>query len=103
MEVVGQLGGRPIRQVRLRSPSGAEALVMEWGAVVRDLLVPAPAGGLQRVVLGLTSLDDYTAHSPHFGAIAGRYANRIAQGRFTLGGRSEPAVAVKVSIGLASG
>lgn len=61
---------------------------MEWGAVLRDLTVPRPDGGLQRVVLGLPELADYPSHSPHMGAIAGRYANRIGQGRFTLDGRS---------------
>src|SRR3712207_8922981 len=48
-------------------------------------MVPA-APGPQRVVLGRDSGEDYTAYSPHFGAIAGRFANRIAQGRFTIDG-----------------
>ena len=57
-----------------------------WGAVLRDLVVPKPGGGEQRVVLGLETLEDYRAHSPHFGAIAGRFANRIRDGRFALDG-----------------
>lgn len=60
---------------------------MEWGAVLRDLIVPRPGGGRQRVVLGLPQLADYPGHSPHMGAIAGRYANRIGHGRFSLDGR----------------
>lgn len=79
--------GTPIHEVVLRSPSGAEARVMEWGAVLRDLVVPH-AGGRQRVVLGFPRLEDYPAHSPHAGAIAGRFANRIAGGRFTLDGKT---------------
>jgi aldose 1-epimerase len=79
--------GTPIHEVALRSAAGAEARIMEWGAVVRDLVVPH-AGGRQRVVLGFPRLEDYPAHSPHAGAIAGRYANRIGGGRFTLDGKS---------------
>lgn len=79
--------GTPIHEVTLRSPAGAEAKIMEWGAVLRDLIVPLRSGVQQRVVLGFPDLADYPAHSPHMGAIAGRYANRIAGGRFLLDGR----------------
>ncbi len=50
--------GTPIREVTLRSKSGASATIMEWGAVVRDMTVPV-AGKLQRVVLGFDHLEDY--------------------------------------------
>jgi aldose 1-epimerase len=79
--------GTDIHEVTLRSASGAQATIMEWGAVLRDLRVPKPGGGLQRVVLGFGNLADYPAHSPHMGAIAGRFANRIRHGRFSLDGR----------------
>lgn len=82
----GACDGHDILEITLRARSGMEARILTYGAVVRDLLVPAPHG-LQRVVLGLNSLEEYRAHSPHFGAIAGRYANRIAGGRFPLDGR----------------
>lgn len=78
--------GREIREVTLRSKAGATATIMEWGAVVRDMHVPRADGGKQRVVLGLTTLEDYLNHSPHMGAIAGRFANRIRDGAFTLDG-----------------
>lgn len=80
--------GTPIREVVLTSPGGLEARVMEWGATLRDLLVPRPGGGRQRVVLGLAEIADYPKHASHMGAIAGRYANRIGQGRFTLDGQT---------------
>ena len=87
ISVFGTLAdGTPIREVTLRSAAGAEMKVMEWGAVVRDLVVPGPAGP-QRVVLGFADLDSYLKHSPHFGAIAGRFANRIGGGRFVLDGK----------------
>lgn len=79
--------GTPVHEVVLRSPTGAEARIIEWGAVVRDLVV-THAGGRQRVVLGFPRLEDYPEHSPHAGTIAGRFANRIAGGRFTLDGKS---------------
>lgn len=84
--LLGSIAGAPIHEVLLRSPAGAQARIMEWGAVLRDLQAPKPGGGLQRVVLGLPNLADYPVHSPHMGAIAGRYANRIGHGRFTLDG-----------------
>jgi aldose 1-epimerase len=87
MELLGHLeDGRAIREVTLRSAAGAVATIMEWGAVVRDLVVPISGGKAQRVVLGFPRLEDYIAHSPHFGAIAGRYANRIGGGTFALDG-----------------
>lgn len=82
----GRLGEADILEVTLRTQAGAVARVISWGAVLRDFIVPAPAGP-QRVVLGLERLEDYLAHSPSFGAIVGRYANRIGDARFRLDGR----------------
>ena len=81
----GRVGDTEIAEITLANGKGASATIISWGAVVRDLIVPGPKGP-QRVVLGLKTIDDYLAHSPHFGAIAGRYANRIAGGRFVLDG-----------------
>ena len=85
--VFGEADGLPVHEVKLKSAGGAEASIISWGAVVRDLRVPAKAG-LQRVVLGLETFEHYKAHSSYFGAIAGRYANRIGHGRFTLDGHA---------------
>src|SRR4051812_3869635 len=86
--VFGEVDGEPVPEVTLRSAAGAEAKVIGWGATVRDLVVPLGPAGKQRVVLGFDTLDAYVDHAPHFGAIAGRFGNRIAHGRFSLGGRS---------------
>ena len=83
----GRIDGVEIQEITLRSRAGAEAKIITWGAVVRDLVVPS-AKGPQRVVLGLTSIEDYTAYSPHLGAVPGRFANRIAGGRFSLDGQT---------------
>jgi aldose 1-epimerase len=85
LRVFGAMEGREIREVTLRI-ADAEARILEFGAVVRDLKVRRPDGAMQRVVLGLNSVEEYIAHSPYFGAIAGRFANRIAHGQFTLDG-----------------
>ena len=83
----GDVDGVEVKEITLRNGAGATASVITWGAVLRDLVVPVP-GGHQRVVLGLNSLEDYRAYSPHFGATPGRFANRIAGGRFTLDGKT---------------
>src|SRR6478735_10815772 len=87
IERFGSLDGQDVLQVSLKGPDGVEAKVLTWGAVVRDLTVPV-AGGSQRVVLGLNSIEDYVAHSPYFGAIVGRYGNRIGRARFNLYGKT---------------
>jgi aldose 1-epimerase len=80
--------GRVVHEAVIGKPGGLRATIIEWGAVIRDLVLPLPGGREQRVVLGLTRLEDYIARSPYFGAIAGRYANRIRNGRFTLDGKT---------------
>jgi aldose 1-epimerase len=81
----GQIGDAPVLEIEIGSKAGARAKILTYGAVLRDLLVPL-GGGLQRVTLGLNSIEDYIQHSPSFGAVPGRFANRIAQGRFQIDG-----------------
>lgn len=65
------------------SGGGLTATVMEWGAVLQDLRLD---GHNAPLVLGFDRFEDYPASSPYFGAIAGRYANRIANGKFIIDG-----------------
>ena len=84
MYVFGELtDGTPVHEVEIGNGQ-LTAKAIDWGAVVRDLRL---AGHGPPLVLGFERLDDYLRHSPHCGAIAGRYANRIAHGRFTLDGK----------------
>lgn len=77
----------PFQDIPLASPGGALAgVVMGLGATVCDLKVRRRDGTMQRVVLGLARAADYPEHSPHMGAIAGRFGNRIGGGRFVLDG-----------------
>src|SRR5918994_478448 len=91
IERFGVVDGEDVLQVTLTGPSSGinrvEMRVLTWGAVVRDLVVPSVAGP-QRVLLGLNSIEDYVAHSPYFGAIVGRYANRIGGAQFDLNGET---------------
>jgi aldose 1-epimerase len=80
--------GRAIREALLVTASGCEARIMEFGATLRDLVVPLGGGASQHVVLGFDVLDIHDGNSHHAGAIVGRCANRIAHGRFTLDGTS---------------
>jgi aldose 1-epimerase len=82
----GQLGDSPVFEIEIGSKAGARAKILTYGAVLRDLQAPTISGGLQRVTLGLNSIDDYVQHSPSFGAVPGRFANRIAHGRFEIDG-----------------
>jgi len=59
-----------------------------FGGVITEIDVPDRAGHLYDIVLGLRTLREYETLPGHFGAITGRYANRIGGARFTLGGQS---------------
>lgn len=73
----------------LRNTRGLEARVVEHGGTILSLLVPDRRGRLDDVVLGFDAVDRYVdGNDPYFGALIGRYANRIAHGTFTLDGRT---------------
>jgi aldose 1-epimerase len=80
--------GRPIDRYTLKNANGLEADVITWGGIVTRLLVPDRSGKPGDIVLGFDTLDGYLKQHPYFGAIVGRYGNRIAKGRFSLNGKS---------------
>lgn len=77
--------GTEVQQISITG-GGLTLAILTYGAVIRDLAFDA-GQGLKSRVLGFTTLPDYLAHSPYFGCVAGRNANRIAGGQFTLDGR----------------
>jgi len=81
----GEYNGQRVDQFRLASGTGVTVDIISYGVVVRDWRVPV-AGGERSVVLGFDQFDAYPAHSPHFGSLAGRVANRIKNASFTLDG-----------------
>ncbi len=85
-ELFGHMpSGEPVHRVTLEN-AALRVQVLSVGAVLQSIEAPGRDGRRANVALGLATLEDYVAHSPHFGAVAGRYAGRIAHGRFTLDG-----------------
>ena len=84
----GSIDGQPVTLFTLSNASGASVGIIEYGGIVVSLNVPDRDGNLGDVVLGFDTLDAYVADTPYFGAITGRYANRIAGGKFELDGTS---------------
>lgn len=85
LRAFGRDRGREIVEVTLAA-GAIEARIISWGAVLRDLVLRTPDGSRRRLVLGLDRIEDYVRHSPDFGAVVGRYANRIGDARFRLDG-----------------
>jgi aldose 1-epimerase len=84
----GRMGDETILEISLENEAGSQARVLTYGSVLRDLVISRPGGEMQRVVLGLETLEHYLQHSPSFGANVGRYGNRIGHGRFMLDGKT---------------
>ncbi len=80
--------GRAVRIYTLTNKSGASVAIMNLGATIVSLRVPDRAGKLDDVTLGFDQPAPYLTQSPYFGAVVGRYANRIKQGQFSLDGHS---------------
>jgi len=85
----GQLpDGSAITQFRLANANGLVAKIIDFGGIITELHAPDREGRLADVVLGFDTLEPYRSDSPYFGALIGRYGNRIAHGRFTLDGQA---------------
>jgi aldose 1-epimerase len=80
--------GREVEVFTLTNAHGVEVRAIGLGAIIVSLKVPDRAGKLDDVVLGFDGIDGYLGDHPYFGAVVGRYGNRIAKGRFTLDGRT---------------
>jgi aldose 1-epimerase len=85
--------GTPVEIYTLRNAQGAEARIMTYGGIVQSLSMPDKNGKFADVVLGFDSLAGYTSPEylkgcPYFGALIGRYGNRIGGAKFTLEGKT---------------
>ncbi|MCV6604833.1 MAG: galactose-1-epimerase, partial [Porticoccaceae bacterium] len=81
----GQLeSGRAVTLVTLTNAAGMRVAIMDLGATIVELHTPDRNGNLADITLGFDNPGQYLTDSPYFGAIVGRYANRIKVGKFTL-------------------
>lgn len=80
--------GTEVTLVTLKNATGIELDVIGYGGIITRLVTPDANGQLGDIVLGLDSLDEYVASNPYFGALIGRYGNRIGKGTFNLDGES---------------
>ena len=86
-EIFGKTAdGETVELFTLTNRHGLKAQVTTWGAGLVAMHVPDRNGALADVTLGFDKLDSYLAPHPHFGVTTGRFANRIAKGKFTLDG-----------------
>lgn len=80
--------GTEVTRFVLSNDRGMTVKIMQLGGIITELWAPDRAGKPSNVVLGFDTLNEYLAGHPYFGAIIGRYANRIANGRFNLDGKT---------------
>lgn len=89
MESFGNLpSGEEVQLYTLTNKNGMEARIMTYGGIIVSLKVPDRQGKLADVVLGFDNLDAYVKGHPYFGALVGRYGNRIGGGKFELEGQT---------------
>lgn len=86
-DFVTEIDGRRTGLYTLKNANGMEVAITDFGGRVVSMMVPDREGEFRDVVLGFDNIDDYIHVPSDFGASIGRYANRIAQGRFTLDGK----------------
>lgn len=77
-----------IKSYTLKIPGKIEMTFLNYGGIIQKLLIPDKENGLIDVVLGFDDLEEYKKPHPYFGAIIGRFANRIDHGKFSLDGKT---------------
>ncbi|MDN4502395.1 aldose epimerase family protein [Alteromonadaceae bacterium BrNp21-10] len=80
--------GTEINRVTLQNSNGVEVEIISYGGIITRLLTADKNGKFNDIVLGLDNIDSYVKSNPYFGALIGRYGNRIAKGKFTLAGKN---------------
>lgn len=87
-EQFGEIEEGSVTKYTLINNHGVEVSILNYGATIQSIRVPDRDGNLDNVVLGFDNIEDYVDKSPYFGAVVGRYANRIAKGSFELDGKT---------------
>jgi len=84
----GTVSGQNVEMFTLRNAHGVEVKATSYGAIITSIVTPDRNGRPGDIVLGFDTIEGYLKDSPYFGAVVGRYGNRIAKGRFTLDGHT---------------
>ena len=79
---------RRVEAVMLRNSHGVSATVITYGAALQGLTLPDRDGKSADVILGYATIDGYLKKPEYFGGTVGRFANRLAKGRFVLDGKT---------------
>jgi len=82
----GTVDGSPVEMFTLTNKNGVEVSAITYGGIITSIKTPDRNGAIGDIVLGFNSIDGYLGDHPYFGALIGRYGNRIAKGRFTIDG-----------------
>ncbi len=81
----GEADGKPVDLYTLTNKNGVQVKISTYGGVITSWITPDKNGKQSSIVLGFDSLSGYLAKPPYFGALIGRYGNRIANGKFKIG------------------
>jgi len=82
------LDGTTVDVYTLTNKQGVEIKAISYGGIIQSIRVPDRSGRFDDVVLGFDRVEEYLKQHPYFGAIVGRYGNRIGKAQFTLDGRT---------------
>ena len=83
----GEFDGKKVFLFTLTNSKGNEVKISNYGGIVTSFVTADKAGGKSDIIIGFDSLNNYLRKPPYFGAVIGRYGNRIGNARFTLGGK----------------
>ena len=84
----GEVDGRKVNLYSLINKNGTEVKITNYGGTVTSWVAPDKSGKKNSVVIGFDSLQTYLRQPPYFGALIGRYGNRIGKGQFSLDGKT---------------
>ena len=84
----GRAKGKLTQMYVLRNGNGISVEISNYGGIITSIKTPDKDGHFEEISLGFDSLNNYLSSNPYFGAIIGRYGNRIAKGQFTLEGKT---------------
>lgn len=83
----GEKEGQTVTRYTMKNDQGFQVSCLDYGCIITDIVTADKNGRLENVVLGFDTLEEYEKNSFYFGAVAGRFAGRIREGKFSIGGK----------------